>query len=73
MCRLIQQMLDQILVFRSQFQYTATDNRQFNRQHEQILDAIRNGQAKQVGQLVEANLHSGLELILKNHKDMGLL
>ena len=73
MCRLIHQMLDQILVFRSQFQYTATDNRQFNRQHEQILDAIRNGQAKQVGQLVEANLHSGLELILKNHKDMGLL
>ena len=72
MCRLIHQMLDQILVFRSQFQYTAADNQPFNRQHQQILDAIRNGQAKQVGQLVEANLQSGLELILKIHENMRL-
>jgi DNA-binding GntR family transcriptional regulator len=71
MCRLINQMLDQILVYRSQFQYTAADNQPFNRQHEQILDAIRNGKAKQVGQLVEANLQSGLELILKIHADTG--
>ena len=65
MCRLINQMLDQILVYRSQFQYAAADNQPFNRQHEQILDAIRQGQSKQVGQLVEANLQSGLDLILQ--------
>jgi DNA-binding GntR family transcriptional regulator len=69
MCRLINQMLDQILVYRSQFQYTAADNQPFNRQHEQILDAIRHGQAKQVGQLVESNLQSGLDLILKIQAD----
>jgi len=72
MCRLINQMLDQILVFRSQFQYTAADNQPFNRQHEQILDAIRRGQAKQVGQLVAANLQSGLDLILKINEHKGL-
>jgi DNA-binding GntR family transcriptional regulator len=70
MCRLINQMLDQILVFRSQFQYTAADNQPF--QHQQILDAIRHGQAKQVGRLVEANLQSGLDLILKITGDRGL-
>ena len=59
-------------MFRSQFQYTATDNQPFNRQHEQILGAIRNGQAKQVGQLVEANLQSGLEMILKINGEAGL-
>jgi DNA-binding GntR family transcriptional regulator len=69
MCRLINQMLDQILVYRSQFQYTAADNQPFNRQHEQILDAIRQGKAKPVGQLVESNLQSGLDLILKIHAD----
>lgn len=69
MCRLINQMLDQILVYRSQFQYTAADNQPFNRQHEQILDAIRQGKARQVGQLVESNLQSGLDLILKIHAD----
>ena len=69
LCRLINQMLDQILVFRSQFQYTAADNQPFNRQHEQILDAIRRGQAKQVGLLVAANLQSGLDLILKIKED----
>lgn len=71
MCRLINQMLDQILVYRSQFQYSAADNQPFNRQHEQILDAIRQGQAKEVGQLVEFNLQSGLDLILKIHADTG--
>jgi DNA-binding GntR family transcriptional regulator len=69
MCRLINQMLDQILVYRSQFQYAAADNQPFNQQHEQILEAIRNGQAKQVGQLVASNLQSGLDLILKIHAD----
>ena len=72
MCRLINQMLDQILVFRSQFKYSAADNQPFDRQHEQILDAIRHGRTKQVGQLVEANLQSGLELILKITGDRGL-
>ena len=69
MCRLINQMLDQILVYRSQFQYAAADNQPFNRQHEQILEAIRQGQARQVGQLVASNLQSGLDLILKIHAD----
>ena len=69
MCRLINQMLDQILVYRSQFQYSAADNQPFNFQHEQILDAIRQGKAKPVGQLVESNLQSGLDLILKIHAD----
>ena len=72
MCRLINQMLDQILVFRSQFQYAAADNQPFNRQHEQILAAIRHGRAKQVGQLVAENLQSGLELILKINEHKGL-
>ena len=71
MCRLINQMLDQILVYRSQFQYTTADNQPFNRQHEQILDAIRQGKAKQVGQLVESNMQSGLDLILKINADTG--
>jgi DNA-binding GntR family transcriptional regulator len=73
MCRLINQMLDQVLVFRSQFQYTAGDSRSFNRQHEQILDAIRHGRAKQVGRLVETNLQSGLEDILKIAKGEGFI
>jgi DNA-binding GntR family transcriptional regulator len=72
MCRLINQMLDQILVFRSQFQYTAGDNQPFNRQHQHILDAIRRDQAKQLGRLVEAKLQSGLEDILKIAQDMRL-
>jgi len=71
MCRLINQMLDQILVYRSQFQYAAADNQPFNRQHEQILEAIRQGQARQVGQLVTSNLQSGLDLILKIKADAG--
>jgi DNA-binding GntR family transcriptional regulator len=62
--KLISQIGDRVLAFRSFRHYTIGDPSIFNQQHQMILDALKAGQFKKVGQLVKENLRSGLDHIL---------
>lgn len=62
--KLISQIGDQVLAFRSFRHFTMGDPSIFNQQHQMILDALKAGEFKKVGQLVKENLRSGLDQIL---------
>lgn len=62
--KLISQVWDQILAFRSFQQLNVGNPSQFNQEHQMILDALKYRSFKQVGQLIKVNLRSGLNQIL---------
>lgn len=64
LCKLISQIGDQILAFRSFRRFAAGDPSLFNQQHQMIIDALKAGDCRKVGRLVKENLRSGLDQIL---------
>ena len=62
--KLISQIGDRVLAFRSFRHFAMGDPSTFNQQHQMILDALKAGEFKKVGQLVKENLRSGLDQIL---------
>jgi len=66
--KLITQLWDHVLAFRSFHHLTQGDTTTFNLEHKQILEAIKSGDSKEVGRLVQKNLQSGLNQILDQMK-----
>ena len=62
--KLISQIWDQILAFRSFQKLNVGSPEKFNQEHQMILDALKSGNFNKIGQLIKLNLRSGLEQIL---------
>ena len=62
--KLITHLWDHVLAFRSSHHCTLGDTTVFNREHEQILEAIKSGDSKRVGRCLKGNMQSGLNQIL---------
>ena len=63
--------LDQVLIFRSCLCHRKMykDIANFNQDHRQILSVIRSGDSEELKRLVEANVWSGFENILRNYSE----
>jgi DNA-binding GntR family transcriptional regulator len=64
MIKLISQIWDQILAFRSLQKFNVGNPLKFNKEHRMILDALKADEYNKVGQLIKMNLRSGLNQIL---------
>lgn len=62
--KLISQIWDQILAFRSFKKLNVGNTEKFSNEHQMILDALNSGEYNKVGQLIKVNLQSGLSQIL---------
>lgn len=62
--KLISQIWDQILAFRSFQKFNVGNPDKFNKEHQMILDALKSGDFNKIGQLIKVNLQSGLDQIL---------
>jgi DNA-binding GntR family transcriptional regulator len=62
--KLISQIWDQILAFRSFQQFNIGNPSLFNQEHQMILDALKYRSFNKVGQLIKVNLRSGLNQIM---------
>ena len=64
LCRVIEQLLDRILIFQSTLPDIPGDYNLFNSHHLQIINAIKDRDVKMVGERILKNLNSGLDGIL---------
>ena len=62
--KLISQIWDQILAFRSFQKFNVGNPEKFSQEHQMILEALKSGEFNKVGQLIKVNLQSGLNQIL---------
>ena len=68
--KLISQIWDQILAFRSFNKFNFGNPEKFNKEHRMILDALKSGDFNKTGQLIKVNLRSGLDQILSSANNM---
>ena len=62
--KLISQIWDQILAFRSFQKFNVGNPAKFNKEHQMILHALKSGEFHKIGQLIKINLRSGLDQIM---------
>ena len=63
LCQIIIQLIEQVHTFRSRYLFRSEDFYSFNKDHEQILQAIRERKPKKVKELILANVRNGFETL----------
>lgn len=67
-CKVIGQLVDQVLIFRALKSSTETDYRVFNRDHKQIVQALKSRDPDKSRKLVVTNIARGFEELKQVHK-----
>ena len=68
LCRVIEHLLDLILIFQSTLPDVKGDYNLFNSQHLRIIQAIKDNDEKRVGEYIRKNLNAGLDNIFSKRE-----
>jgi DNA-binding GntR family transcriptional regulator len=65
LCRVIAQLIEQVQSFRSRYPFEPQDFYSFNKDHQKILEAIRDVNPEKVRELIVTNIQRGFETLIK--------